>query len=110
MTKTLTFTVEELPDVSINEFKYYGTCQANSNSYVDYLEVHFNNPSPDYSKITYSLNGGASATFTRTTSNIAYIDNFNRGSVTQTVKVTYQLRSEERRVGKECRSRWSPYH
>ena len=21
-----------------------------------------------------------------------------------------QLRSEERRVGKECRSRWSPYH
>ena len=26
-------------------------------------------------------------------------------------KVTYmQARSEERRVGKECRSRWSPYH
>ena len=23
---------------------------------------------------------------------------------------TDQLRSEERRVGKECRSRWSPYH
>src|SRR5256884_689339 len=22
----------------------------------------------------------------------------------------YQQRSEERRVGKECRSRWSPYH
>ena len=22
----------------------------------------------------------------------------------------FQLRSEERRVGKECRSRWSPYH
>ena len=22
----------------------------------------------------------------------------------------YRLRSEERRVGKECRSRWSPYH
>ena len=21
-----------------------------------------------------------------------------------------QIRSEERRVGKECRSRWSPYH
>ena len=91
MTKTLTFTVEELPDVSINEFKYYGTCQANSNSYVDYLEVHFNNPSPDYSKITYSLNGGASATFTRTVGNIAYIDNFNRASVTQTVEVTYTV-------------------
>ena len=24
--------------------------------------------------------------------------------------LTEQLRSEERRVGKECRSRWSPYH
>ena len=24
--------------------------------------------------------------------------------------VSMQLRSEERRVGKECRSRWSPYH
>ena len=23
---------------------------------------------------------------------------------------TPQFRSEERRVGKECRSRWSPYH
>ena len=24
--------------------------------------------------------------------------------------IVTQLRSEERRVGKECRSRWSPYH
>ena len=24
--------------------------------------------------------------------------------------VTFKPRSEERRVGKECRSRWSPYH
>ena len=28
------------------------------------------------------------------------------------LKIGYEktLRSEERRVGKECRSRWSPYH
>ena len=25
-------------------------------------------------------------------------------------KVETEVRSEERRVGKECRSRWSPYH
>ena len=25
-------------------------------------------------------------------------------------KVIQNIRSEERRVGKECRSRWSPYH
>ena len=24
--------------------------------------------------------------------------------------LTQKMRSEERRVGKECRSRWSPYH
>ena len=24
--------------------------------------------------------------------------------------ITKMVRSEERRVGKECRSRWSPYH
>ena len=26
------------------------------------------------------------------------------------IKALVQYRSEERRVGKECRSRWSPYH
>ena len=26
------------------------------------------------------------------------------------VLMFYDTRSEERRVGKECRSRWSPYH
>src|SRR3712207_9571642 len=31
----------------------------------------------------------------------------NRTAAAVTVRV---LRSEERRVGKECRSRWSPYH
>ena len=25
-------------------------------------------------------------------------------------KIREEMRSEERRVGKECRSRWSPYH
>ena len=25
-------------------------------------------------------------------------------------RITPSVRSEERRVGKECRSRWSPYH
>ena len=28
----------------------------------------------------------------------------------QTIDSTGRARSEERRVGKECRSRWSPYH
>ena len=30
--------------------------------------------------------------------------------VTEDSDDNYTCRSEERRVGKECRSRWSPYH
>ena len=26
------------------------------------------------------------------------------------IRIVAEMRSEERRVGKECRSRWSPYH
>src|SRR3989449_9690993 len=32
------------------------------------------------------------------------------GGATTTTAETVRARSEERRVGKECRSRWSPYH
>ena len=36
---------------------------------------------------------------------------FSKLPGTTNVKVTWPVvRSEERRVGKECRSRWSPYH
>ena len=40
---------------------------------------------------------------------------FHRNGAAPTYKnegVAYEhvIRSEERRVGKECRSRWSPYH
>ena len=31
-------------------------------------------------------------------------------NVTKETMVKWEHRSEERRVGKECRSRWSPYH
>ena len=35
-----------------------------------------------------------------------------RKNIKRTIYTTISiaLRSEERRVGKECRSRWSPYH
>src|SRR2546427_1189709 len=32
------------------------------------------------------------------------------GSVDRSAAAAERARSEERRVGKECRSRWSPYH
>ena len=34
-------------------------------------------------------------------------ENYNNCEV---IAVSGDVRSEERRVGKECRSRWSPYH
>jgi len=32
------------------------------------------------------------------------------GELPDVILMDIRLRSEERRVGKECRSRWSPYH
>ena len=50
---------------------------------------------------------------------ISYLDKFDdfmmmikyhkRGAMQCSIQLT-TTRSEERRVGKECRSRWSPYH
>src|SRR5256885_16690858 len=36
--------------------------------------------------------------------------NEHRGNGEKHIKWATHSRSEERRVGKECRSRWSPYH
>ena len=38
-----------------------------------------------------------------------YWSGIPEGSV-ELAKTVWDWRSEERRVGKECRSRWSPYH
>ena len=34
----------------------------------------------------------------------------HRGTMAGKAQKGNKVRSEERRVGKECRSRWSPYH
>ena len=38
------------------------------------------------------------------------ITNIRKTNAPIVVGLDPMLRSEERRVGKECRSRWSPYH
>ena len=46
-----------------------------------------------------------------TINNCDFYENIaSRGAIASQSKSKLQLRSEERRVGKECRSRWSPYH
>ena len=42
--------------------------------------------------------------------NNVLVDENNEAIDTDKLKVMVSIRSEERRVGKECRSRWSPYH
>ena len=41
---------------------------------------------------------------------IVYMDGLVNTEMLQESVIRPLLRSEERRVGKECRSRWSPYH
>ena len=40
----------------------------------------------------------------------AYVDHPSFGTAIISRLLEAEGRSEERRVGKECRSRWSPYH
>ena len=65
-----------------------------------------------------TFNYGAGIWATKTGSSMAYNDQNDNYkptpfSVTRdsiATRINKQGRSEERRVGKECRSRWSPYH
>ena len=41
---------------------------------------------------------------------VEWVDDKGEIQVNRGYRVQYNSRSEERRVGKECRSRWSPYH
>ena len=94
MTKTVTFTVVEFPDINVNYVEKEGTCEANTNNYKDYLVVKFRSPEVDFSKITYSLNGAATrASFVRTLGNVGYIEEFDRTIVSQTIEVHYDTTS-----------------
>ena len=43
-------------------------------------------------------------------SGVSYVGGYPGAPVSHLLDVMADARSEERRVGKECRSRWSPYH
>ena len=67
--------------------------------YYDLATISDSNVSSDPSAVIYSLDAIAKL--------YAQLDQFEP---TGSLENTKMGRSEERRVGKECRSRWSPYH
>ena len=56
------------------------------------------------------LAAGGSAVMGQDEQEVEEITSFCHGTLLNTGVPDIAKRSEERRVGKECRSRWSPYH
>src|SRR2546421_9248318 len=82
-------------------------------------EQHFTEPPPRYSEASlvkaleeHGIGRPSTyATIISTLQDREYVEMDNRRFVpTDIGKIVNRFRSEERRVGKECRSRWSPYH
>jgi len=85
------FTIDEEPDVAVQSVENEINCDPTSNKgYVHTLVVKFNNNVVDYDKISYNLNNGTERLFTRTAGNIAFIDDFDAKTLTQTLTVNYK--------------------
>jgi len=85
------FTIDEEPDVAVQSVENEINCDPTSNKgYVHTLVVKFNNNVVDYDKISYNLNNGVERSFTRTAGNIAFIDDFDAETLTQTLTVNYK--------------------
>ena len=85
------FTIDEEPDVAVQSVENEINCDPTSNKgYVHTLVVKFNNNVVDYDKISYNLNNGTERSFTRTAGNIAFIDDFDAETLTQTLTVNYK--------------------
>ena len=85
------FTIDEEPDVAVQSVENEINCDPTSNKgYVHTLVVKFKNNVVDYDKISYNLNNGTERLFTRTAGNIAFIDDFDAETLTQTLTVNYK--------------------
>ena len=85
------FTIDEEPDVAVQSVENEINCDPTSNKgYVHTLVVKFSNNVVDYDKISYNLNNGTERLFTRTAGNIAFIDDFDAETLTQTLTVNYK--------------------
>ena len=62
--------------------------------------IYINGVLTESDEDSVTMEYGSEGNFTQTTFDISNAD----------IQIGESRRSEERRVGKECRSRWSPYH
>src|SRR5258708_36378433 len=62
--------------------------------------------------VVFPLRAGAAVYLLEQPAPLRLLEAVERHGITvlATAPTAYRARSEERRVGKECRSRWSPYH
>ena len=75
----------------------------------------FNFKGPDQQKVVGQLSGGERGRLHLAKTllqggNVLLLDEPSNDLDIETLRALEDARSEERRVGKECRSRWSPYH
>ena len=78
---------------SIRDSKAFGFIVLNDGTSFDTLQIVYHDTMANFAEVS-KLNVGASIIV--------------KGTLVATPEA--KQRSEERRVGKECRSRWSPYH
>ena len=84
--------------------QYYYLCDANGNIIYHPHQIQFDGDVPENSEV---------AAKSQNSIYDDYLNGVHRKIMVDTISYTgWKLvcRSEERRVGKECRSRWSPYH
>ena len=87
--------------------------------YIDYIENKYNrkldsldiNINGDFVDLSYEFEKVPFERIRRITGYlVGTMDNWNNAKTNEEKDRVKDDRSEERRVGKECRSRWSPYH
>ena len=104
-------TTDALP----GEFPYLRGTKKSNNEWLVRQEIKVECPKEANAKALDILNKGVDSLSFHVKAkelNAEYIETLLNGIQAECVELNFSTcqRSEERRVGKECRSRWSPYH
>src|ERR1051326_6472305 len=98
---------QSVPDSGQIGFQTYGFCKFRTASAIKNTSFHGRRISSKLSFVVLVLLGNCRLKFSKAR---AFSTNRTSGRNSFSGISPASRRSEERRVGKECRSRWSPYH